>query len=67
MPDEGAHLTVAEARAIYDLIDSLSGGNPENFFTWDGSDTLEDAATRAMVKVFRCAGREVPTNLEVVL
>jgi hypothetical protein len=33
--------TEEEVKTIFDLIDSLSGGNPEYSFAWDGSDTME--------------------------
>lgn len=57
-------LTLAEAKAVYELIDQLSGGNPENVFAWDGSDDWESPLTRAMVKLFRECKRKVPANLE---
>ena len=31
-------LTRAEAEELYELIDALSGFNPENVFAWDGTD-----------------------------
>lgn len=57
-------LNEAEARAVFDLIDGLSGGSPENAFAWDGTDDPSDPTTRAMVKIFKACGRAVPENLE---
>jgi len=56
-------LTVEECKALYELIDSLSGCNAGNVFGWDGSDDLSDPTTSACAKVFRAAGKEVPKEL----
>lgn len=59
-------LTRAEAVALFDLIDELSGGNAGNVFAHDGKDSLDDALTSAAVKLFRAKGRErsLPDNLK---
>lgn len=54
----------AEARALYDLIDGLSGGNAGNVFAWDGTDDPADPATAACVKILRAVGKPLPENLE---
>jgi len=53
-------LTREEAAAIYDIINELSGFNPENVFAWDGTDSLDDAPTRASAKLYKAVGRSVP-------
>lgn len=58
--------TRQEANAIYDLIDSLSGGNPENGFANDGTDDPENAYTRALAKLFLATGHKVPKTCEKV-
>lgn len=57
--------TAEEAAAIEELIDSLSGGNPENAFAHDGSDSLDDVQTRAIAKLYKAADRNhlIPKNL----
>ena len=60
-------LTAEECKALHELIDQLSGGNPENVFAWDGTDDLADATTRAAAKVFMAAGRDVPANVRAAL
>ena len=57
-------LSQEECKALYDLIDGLSGGNPENVFAWDGTDSLDDPTTSAAAKVFTGAGRSIPESLE---
>lgn len=54
-----------ELKALYDLIAMLSGHSPENVFARDGTGSLDDPTTRAMVKLFRAVGRGqlVPKNL----
>lgn len=56
--------TKEEVEAIYELLDQLSGGNPEYGFSWDGEDSLEDPTTSALVKIFKVKGRSIPENLE---
>jgi hypothetical protein len=57
-------LTKEECHAIFELIDQLSGGNPENAFANDGSDSMDDPTTPACVKIYKACGRSVPGNLE---
>lgn len=59
----GVTLTPDEAEAIYELIDELSGGNADNVFANDGTDTLDDVRTRAAAKVFKAAGEDIPSDL----
>lgn len=54
----------AECMALYELIDQLSGGSPENVFRWDGTDDATNPTASACAKVFRAAGRAVPASLE---
>lgn len=63
---EGLTFTPEELKALFELIDSLSGGNVGNVFLYDGSDSLDDPTTSAMVKLFRAVGRErfLPNNLK---
>lgn len=56
-------LSKDECKALYDLIDGLSGCNPENVFAWDGSDSLDDPTTSACVKIYKMVGRGVPKGL----
>mgnify|MGYP001615456865 FL=1 len=56
-------LTREECEALYDLIDQLSGGNPENVFAWDGTDDLSRPCISAAVKLFTAAAEDVPENL----
>lgn len=53
-------LTVAECRALYELIDQLSGFNAENVFGGEDVVDASDPTTSACIKVFRAAGRDVP-------
>lgn len=57
----GAFLTVEECEALYELIDSETGGNAENVFG-DEPDP-DDVTSVACAKVFAAAGREVPDGL----
>jgi len=57
-------LNKKEAEAVVELLDQLSGGNPENVFAWDGSDDLADATTSAVYKLFKACGKNVPANLK---
>lgn len=61
----GLELTADESQSLFQIIDELSGGNPENVFVNDGTDTLDSATTRAFVKLFRAVGRNymIPENL----
>ena len=58
-------LNKAEAEAVFELIDQMSGGNPENGFSWDGTDDMSNPTTSALFKIFKECGRNVPENLEV--
>lgn len=55
-------LTEEEAKAIYDIIDELSGGNAANVFSWDGDDDMNDPKTTGLVKIFKAAEKDVPDN-----
>jgi hypothetical protein len=57
-------LTAEEARALFDIIDQLAGGNPESVFAWDGTDSPFDPTSRAAAKLFVAVGRPVPKGLE---
>lgn len=57
-------MTEAEMKALYDLIEQLSGGNAENVFAWDGSDDASDPTTSACVKLFKAKGVRLPDNLK---
>jgi hypothetical protein len=50
-------LTKAECKAVYEVIDQLSGSNPENVFANDGTDDPENPVISAFVKIFKAAGR----------
>lgn len=67
-------LDVGEAQALLTLLDELyAAAHPqslidvtaENAFAWDERDTLAHPRTRAVYKLFRVAGRIVPTKLVV--
>lgn len=57
-------LTEEEAKEIYAVIDELSGFNARDCFAWDGTDSLKNTRTRALAKLFRAAGRDVPDSLK---
>lgn len=61
-------LTIEEAEAIVGIIDGLSGGNPENVFANDGTDTMEDVTTRTFAKLYMAVGKGylLPNNLRAV-
>jgi len=52
-------LSTEECKAIHELIDQLSGGNPESVFTWE-DDSLHDPICAACVKIYREAGEPTP-------
>lgn len=56
-------LTKEECEGIYEIIDILSGYNAGNAFVWDGTDDPNDPGTRAVAKIFKAIGREVPEEL----
>lgn len=56
--------TAEEVKEIYNFVNAMSGGNPENGFAWDGTDDISDPTTSALVKIFKSVGREIPENLE---
>ena len=60
MIETGVVLSETECKALYDLIDELSGGNARNVFAWDGTDSLKSFTTTACEKVYKTAGKEVP-------
>lgn len=55
-------LTTEEVAALVGVLDMLTGGSPENVFMWDGTDSMDNPMTRAWVKVFQAAGRDVPES-----
>lgn len=59
-------LSKEECEAVYELIDQLSGGNPENVFAWDGTDSIHCPTTSAMIKIFSAAGRDIPPVKEQI-
>lgn len=63
MNNNGIILSTAECTALFETLEQLTGGNPENVFAWDGSDDPDDPTTSAWAKVFVAAGRSVPTVL----
>lgn len=62
---ENVTFTTKEAQIIVEIIDSLSGGNPENVFAHDGNDSLDDAETLAFVKLFHATDKDhlIPDDL----
>lgn len=56
-------LTQAEAEAVFEWLDQLTGSSPENVLAWNGSDDPNDPATAAAVKIFRAVKRPVPEGL----
>lgn len=56
--------TKEEVGYIYDLIDSLSGGNASNGFAWDGTDDPSHAGTAALIKIFKTVGCKIPESCE---
>lgn len=58
-------LTVAECKALHEIIRELSGDNPHGVFTWkEYEDDPRDPKISACVKVYRAAGQRVPMELE---
>lgn len=57
--------TTEECQELYFLLDSLSGGNAENVFAWDGTDDPSDPGISAAVKLFKACGRSVPEETNV--
>ena len=60
-------LTEEECRAVYRLIDELSGGNADNAFNWEGHDSPNEPHDRALAKIFHAAGKAIPSQLEGVV
>ena len=56
--------THEECQAMYELIDQLSGGNAENVFLWDCTDSLADPTISAAAKLYTAAKAGVPDNLK---
>lgn len=56
--------TADEARALFGLIDELSGNNASNVFLWDGTDDPADPTVSACLKLFAACGRRVPDDLK---
>lgn len=58
-------LTTEEAKALFDVVNDLSGHNPENVFQGGGKDDPADPWVRAFVKLYEAAGRHylVPEHL----
>ncbi len=57
-------LTEDECKAVHEMIDMLSGCNPENVFAWDGTDDPSDPQTSAFVKIYKAVGQRVPESCE---
>jgi hypothetical protein len=57
-------LTRAEAKALFDIIDNLTGGSPENLFDWEEGDNPADPDTSALLKLFTFCGQDVPEYLK---
>ena len=55
-------LTTEEAKALYQLIEILTGGNAHSAFAWDGTDSVDDPMTSATVKLYLAAGEDVPES-----
>lgn len=58
-------LNTEECKAIHELIDQLSGGNPENAFSHDGDNDPTCSMMSACAKVYNAAGRSIPEELEI--
>lgn len=58
-------LTVEECKALYTLIDELSGGGASNVFAYGGADDPDNPTVSACVKVYSKAGRmhAIPIDL----
>lgn len=56
-------LNEAECREIYDLIDQLSGCNPDRVFAWNGSDDPAEPYSSALAKIYTAAGQMIPSSL----
>lgn len=56
-------ITLSEAKALYETLDETTGGNADNVFAWDGSDSPSDPGLSAWAKVFIAAGRPVPEEM----
>jgi hypothetical protein len=60
-------LSIQECRAIYELIDMLSGGNAENVFSdnlWDGESLPLTNEDIAFGKLYCYLGKEVPKRVK---
>ena len=62
--EKTVELTKAECQAIHEIIDQLSGSNPEYIFAWDGTDDINAPIISAAVKIYRLAGYSVPTEFK---
>ncbi len=58
-----AVLDEEEAKAVYEVMDQLSGGNPGGIFNWGGLDDPAHPQTSAFVKIYKLAGKPVPNGL----
>lgn len=61
---DSVSFTKDEVGEIYNLIDELSGSNPENGFAWDGTDDPKHPTTSALVKIFKSVGASIPESCE---
>lgn len=59
-------LTQAECKALYEIIDQLSGFNAGNVFAGE-TDDPKDPIVSACAKVFMAAGKNVPANVRAAL
>lgn len=62
-------LSKDECAAVYEVIDQLSGGNPEYTFLHSCGeiDDPESPHSTAFAKIFRAVGASIPPNLESVV
>lgn len=56
-------LSAEEVEALFEALDQLTGGSPENVFAWDGTDDPANPDVSVWVKVFKAMGRNVPKEI----
>lgn len=61
---ESVILSEEECKGLFQIITTLTGSSPESVFAWDGTDTLKDPTTSALVKVYEKAGGRIPVFKE---
>jgi len=63
-------LTEEECKAVYEVVDQLSGCNPEyvfSYFVTGEEDDPADPTASAFAKIYKAAGQQIPPNLEETL